>query len=78
MENNIIKALKENGKSGLTIAELSKKLELSRFIVRNILYQLEALDKIYFRKASAAKIYFLKNENKQLVLKRKVSINKTT
>jgi len=60
MENKIINALKENGREGLTIAELSKKLESSRFIVRNLLYQLEALDKIYFRKASAAKIYFLK------------------
>ena len=65
MENNIIKALKENGKEGLTIAELSKKLKSSRFIVRNLLHRLEALDKIYFRKASAAKIYFLKKKHKQ-------------
>ena len=64
MENNIIKALKENGKNGLTIAELSKKLKSSRFIVRNALYRLEALDKVYFRKASIAKIYFLKEGEK--------------
>ena len=64
MENNIIKALKENGKNGLTIAELSKKLESSRFIVRNVLHRLEALNTVYFRKASAAKIYFLKEGKK--------------
>jgi len=78
MENNIIKTLKENGKNGLTIAELSKILKLSRFIVRNLLYQLEALDKIYFRKASAAKIYFLKGRDKQSILESGVSTNKTT
>ena len=65
MENNIIKALKENVRNGLTIAELSKKLESSRFIVRNALYRLEALNKIYFRKASIAKIYFLKGGNEK-------------
>ena len=68
MENKIIKALKENGKEGLTISELSKKLESSRFIVRNLLHRLEALDTVYFRKASAAKIYFLKKKHKQPIL----------
>jgi len=43
-----------------------------------LLYQLEALDKIYFRKASAAKIYFLKGRDKQSILESGVSTNKTT
>lgn len=70
MEDKIVKALKKNEKNGLTIAELSRKLKLSRFIVRNSLYKLEALNKIYFREASAAKIYFLSDENKKLSQKK--------
>jgi len=78
MENKIIKALGENGKNGLTIAELSKELKQSRFIVRNALYRLEALNAVYFRKASVAKIYFLKEGDRQPILKSEVSINKAT
>jgi len=78
MENKIIKALKENDKNGLTIAELSKILKSSRFIVRNALYRLEALNTIYFRKASVAKIYFLNDEYKQPISKSEVSMNKVT
>jgi len=63
MEDRIIKELK-NSKEGLTITELSKKLSLSRFVVRNNLSKLEWADKVYFKKAGMAKIYFLKRGKK--------------
>jgi len=64
MENKIIKALKENDRNGLTIAELSKKLKFSRFIIRTALFRLEGADKVYFRKVNMAKIYSLKRGKK--------------
>jgi len=63
MEDRIIKALKDS-KEGLTITELVKKLKSSRFTVRNNLSRLEWGDKVYFKKASMAKIFFLKRGKK--------------
>ncbi len=61
MEDKIIKMLKKS-REGLTITELVKKLKASRFIVRNSLLRLETLDKVYFKKASMAKVYFLRRK----------------
>ena len=59
MEDRIIKELK-GSKEGLTITELVERIKSSRFTVRNNLSRLEWADKVYFKKAGMAKIYFLK------------------
>jgi len=64
MKNKIIKSLKENDRTGLSITELAKKLKLSRFIVKNYLLELQGAEKVFVRKAGMAKIYFLKKDEK--------------
>ena len=59
MEIKIIKILRKNNRTGLSIAELARELKSSRFIVRNVLLQLEALNKVYFKKVATGKFYFL-------------------
>ena len=63
MEDKIVKILKKS-REGLTIAELSRKLKVSRFIVRNDLSRLEWKNKIYFKQAGMAKVYFLRRGKK--------------
>ncbi len=63
MEDKIIKVLRGN-KEGLSIAELVKKLRVSRFIVRNNLSRLEWKNKVYFKKVGMAKVYFLGRKKK--------------
>ncbi len=63
MEDKIIKVLRGN-KEGLSIAELVKKLRVSRFIVRNNLSRLEWENKVYFKKVGMAKVYFLGRKKK--------------
>jgi transcriptional regulator of NAD metabolism len=62
MEDKIIKALKTS-KEGLTITELVKNLNASRFIVRNNLSKLEWDKKVYFKKTGMAKVYFFGSKN---------------
>ena len=59
IENKIIDRLR-GSREGLTITELVEKLKSSRFTVRNNLSRLEWGNKVYFKKAGMAKIYFLK------------------
>ncbi len=65
METKIIEALREN-KKGLTIADLVRELKSSRFMVRTALSLLEGANKVSFKEAGMAKIYFLKSEDKKI------------
>jgi len=64
MENKIVKALQENAETGLSIAELARKLKSSRFVIRNALLRLEGANKVQFRKIVTGKFYFLKEGKK--------------
>jgi len=59
----IIKSLKENP-NGFTISELSRRLNLSRQTVSNVLAFLEGAQKVRIRKVGMAKVYFWKNQKK--------------
>ena len=63
MEDKIIKILKKSWE-GLSIAELAKRLKVSRFIVKNNLSRLEWANKIYFKKVGMAKVYFHERKKK--------------
>jgi len=69
--NKIVKILKENSKTGLTITELVKVSKLSRHIVLTALAKLEGADKVFIRKAGMAKIYSLKKSEENLGLIKK-------
>ncbi len=67
----IIKLLKEN-KPGLTIADISRVLKITRNTIAISLARLEGADKIKIRKVGMAKIYSLKPEAQI-----KLEVNKT-
>ena len=60
--NKVIRTLRENSGSGLTITELVKVSKLSRHTIITTLAKLEGADKVSVRKAGMAKIYLLKNK----------------
>lgn len=64
MENKVVKILKKNNENGLTITELVKRSKLSRHAVKTALLRLEGAEKVYFRKVTTGKFYFLKGDKK--------------
>ena len=56
-KEKIIKELKKNP-NGLTVSELSKRLNISRQTVSNCFAFLEGAEKVKIRKVGMAKIYF--------------------
>ncbi len=64
MEDKILKILNKN-RQGLTITELTKKIKISRFIIRSALSKLEGAKKVLFRRIGMAKVYSLKSTKKK-------------
>ena len=63
--NKVIRILKKNSDSGLTITELVKVSKLSRHTVITSLAKLEGAGKVSIRKIGMAKIYSLNKRRKK-------------
>ena len=59
-EEKIVKFLRKKKGFGLSISELSRLTNLSRFVVRMVLAKLEGANSVVVRRVGMAKVYLLK------------------